>query len=84
MAESAVKIIKHIFKTCQDSGSDVCLALLQQRNALKSEMFSPSQLLFSRRLRSTLPIASSLLKPSLDGHVEYKRNSFQKQSVRNC
>ena len=59
-AESAVKIVKKFMKRAEDPQ----LALLEYNTTPIADMeSSPSQVLNSRRLRTKVPIATSLLKP---------------------
>ena len=63
-AESAIKTCKMIFKKCLITGQDIHLGLLAHRNTPQKNMTtSPAQRLMGRRLRSTIPVKSSLLKP---------------------
>ncbi len=57
-AERAVQTVKNLLKKAQDP----CKALLDYRSTpLEGIGFSPSQLLMSRRLKTTLPVKKSLL-----------------------
>ena len=63
-AESAVKIVKNICKKAASAGDDPWLAILQWRNTPTEGMLSsPAQRLMSRRLRTPLPVADTLLEP---------------------
>ena len=63
-AERFVQTLKRILKKATDLREDPFLALLEYRNTPVSGMkYSPAQILFSRRLRTKLPIATSLLSP---------------------
>ena len=65
MAESAVKTLKRTLLKCAEDGSNVYEALLNLRNTPRSGIgLSPVQLLMSRRTKTILPMAKSLLKPS--------------------
>ena len=58
--------LKNLFRKAHDDNSDPYIALLEFRNAaITSLEYSPSQILMSRRLRTKLPISSSLLKPKV-------------------
>ncbi len=60
-AEAAVKAAKNLLKKCKDP----LLGLLHLRNTpTKGHETSPCQRIFSRRTRTSLPVAESLLKPS--------------------
>ncbi|KAF2890941.1 hypothetical protein ILUMI_15232, partial [Ignelater luminosus] len=54
-SESAVKIVKNIFKKCQLTRDDPWLGLMKYRNTPKEHMPSPAQLLYSRNLRTRIP-----------------------------
>ena len=72
-AENAVKQAKTLMKKAAESKSDVYLALLTLRNTPSEDMkTSPAQRLFSRRTRTLVPSARSLLKPQICENVEQK------------
>ena len=60
-AEQAVKTVKSFLK----KSDDPYLALLIYRSTPLHNGFSPSELLMSRRLRTTLPMLESQLQPSV-------------------
>ena len=63
-AENAVKQAKQLMEKSKRSHSDPYLGLLNLRNIPRDEKLgSPSQRLFSRRTRTTIPIAKKLMKP---------------------
>ena len=65
-AENSVKTAKQSLKKANDEGRDPQLSLLDFRNTPSEGMdSSPAQRLFSRRTRTSLPIASQLLQPQL-------------------
>ena len=65
-AENSVKTAKQILKKAFDVGRDPQLSLLDFRNTpLEGMDSSPAQRLFSRRTRTSLPMASQLLQPQL-------------------
>ena len=73
-AEAAVKTVKSLWRKNENKNK----ALLDYRATPIPEIgFSPSQLCMGRRLRTTLPMASGLLKPETYNAQEIKR-SFQK------
>ena len=73
-AEAAVKTVKSLWRKNENKNK----ALLDYRATPIPEIgFSPSQLCMGRRLRTTLPMASGLLKPETYNGQEIKR-SFQK------
>lgn len=66
LAEKSVQIIKNILKKAKDSGTDFLLGLLEYRNTpLESGIGSPAQLLYSRRMKTKLPITDQQLKPEI-------------------
>lgn len=65
-AERAVQTVKSILKKCLDENSNVSYALLQYRNTpLPDTGCSPARALMGRRLRTKLPVASTLLHPRI-------------------
>jgi uncharacterized protein len=75
LAEVSVKIVKNIFKKCEESGTDPYIGLLQYRNSPRGNLSSPAQLLMSRQLRTKLPAKVINLKPKV---VNFKLHSDQK------
>ncbi|KAL0195098.1 hypothetical protein M9458_008670, partial [Cirrhinus mrigala] len=72
-AESAVKIVKSLCKRAKLDGSDPWLAILHWRNTPTEGLdSSPAQRLMSRRLRTGLPMANSLLTPRVVEGVSEK------------
>lgn len=73
MSEKAVGIVKNIMRKCEETGSDFSLALLNYRTTPLAQLdYSPSELLMSRSLRTTLPCTKETLKPRLLKNVEKK------------
>lgn len=65
-AESAVKIVKSLCKRAKADGTDAWMAILHWRNTPTEGMdSSPAQRLMSRRLKTSLPVADSLLQPQV-------------------
>lgn len=65
-AESAVKIVKSLCKKAARVGTDPWLAILQWKNTpIEGMLSSPAQRLMSCRLRTPLPVADTLLEPSV-------------------
>ena len=63
-AERFVQTLKRMLQKATDLGKDPYLALLEYRNTPVTGMkYSPAQILFSRRLRTKIPVATSLLSP---------------------
>ncbi len=72
-AESAVKIVKSLCKRAKYNGSDPWLAILHWRNTPTEGLdSSPAQRLMSRRLRTGLTMANSLLFPKVVEGVSEK------------
>lgn len=81
LAEATVKIVKNIFRKCDDSNTDPYLGLLQYRTTPRGNLKSPSQLLMSRQLRTKLPTQLSNLKPKvvkISEHNQQKQRNIQK------
>ncbi|XP_015769847.1 PREDICTED: uncharacterized protein K02A2.6-like [Acropora digitifera] len=69
-AESAVKIVKKLFKKASRADQDPWLALLDYRNTPTTGMdTSPVQRLMSRRTKTRLPTATALLQPEVHTSV---------------
>ncbi|KAF7238387.1 hypothetical protein EYD10_14900 [Varanus komodoensis] len=79
-AESAVKIVKNLFKKSKYDGSDPWKAVLHWRNTPTEGMdSSPAQRLMSRRLKTSLPVANKLLEPCVvTGVLEKWRKQISK------
>ena len=72
-AESAVKVTKNLFKKALRDGRDPWLALLEYRNTpVETIGSSPAQRLVSRRTKTLMPTASTLLRPHVVEGVEKK------------
>ena len=72
-AESAVKVVKKVFKKAHRDNKDPWLALLDQRNTPTQGVgSSPAQRLMSRRTRTLLPISANLLYPKVEEGVTKK------------
>ncbi len=69
-AESAVKIIKSIIKKASRDGGCIWKAIMEWRNTPTPRMTSsPAQRLMSRRVRTLLPVKTSLYKPEIQEDV---------------
>ena len=77
LAEAAVKIAKNLIKKCDD----VHEGLLAYRTTPLENGFSPAELMFSRKIRSMLPILPSKLESFKDHGkvVQRERGTKQKQ-----
>ena len=79
-AENAVKEVKRLFSRCRDSGYSEYLALLDFNNTPTEGVgLSPSQRLFGRRCRTSLPVTKKLLKPRYSTEDERERMTKCKQ-----
>ena len=76
-AESAVKLIKRIYK----KSDDPYLGLLAYRNTKLECGASPAQLLMGRNLRENLPILESKLIPKLPNHKEVRKNMMKQKDT---
>lgn len=74
-AESAVKEAKKLLTRAKETNEDPYIMLLERRNTPSAEIgCSPAQRLFSRRTRTLLPVANTLLRPEIPSHsLVYKR-----------
>lgn len=80
LAEVSVKIIKNIFRKCEESGSDYFTGLLHYRTTSKTDgNKSPAELLMSRKLRTKIPTNTKNLKPKVVRFSEYIDNKVSKQ-----
>lgn len=61
MAEAAVKIVKYRLK----KGGDMCKAMLSYATTPLANGYSPAELLYSRKLRTTLPTVHKNLQPKI-------------------
>ena len=64
-SESAVKIAKSLIKKAKRDTKDLYMTLLEWRNTPSKDGASPSQKLFSRRTRTTLPTSETLYHPQI-------------------
>ena len=61
-----VQTMKNVFKKAHEQNRDPYLALLEYRNSpITGLKYPPAQILMSRRLRSKIPVATSLLSPKI-------------------
>ena len=66
LAEKTVGIVKSMLRKSKETGQDIELFLLNYRNSpVANLLFSPSQMLNSRIMRSKLPISFKNLIPNL-------------------
>lgn len=78
-AENAVKIAKNLLKKCQQSGQDIYRALQVYRSSPLDCGKSPAELLYSRRIRSNLPMMDNLRDPQ---NVDLRRVKERKEGQR--
>ena len=80
LAERAVRSAKDLLEKCKRDGTDINLALLNQRNTPHDEILgSPAQRLMSRRLKSTIPCPGDLLKRQQFDDTMVKNRLSQKR-----
>ena len=81
-AESSVKIVKQLFKKAERDRQDPWLALLDYRNTpTEGVRASPAQRLMSRRTRTLLPTAASLLRLTVN-HSSVDSLQLKRQKVK--
>jgi hypothetical protein len=79
-AERTVQTVKRLLQKALESNNDAYIGLLQYRNApITGLNVSPAQLLFSRSLRTKLPVLSESLQPKLTGDRDELRERQLKQ-----
>ncbi|XP_038047830.1 uncharacterized protein K02A2.6-like [Patiria miniata] len=80
LAESSVKRAKQLLEKTKRDGSDLYRNLLNIRNVpTNPQLGSPSQRLMSRRLRTTIPTPTPLLKPAIYTRVTAQLRKRQQQ-----
>ena len=78
LVDRNVQTIKRVIRKAKESKASIDLALLEYRNTPISGMnLSPAQLIMNRRLRSSLPMSESLLKPDI--HEEARKQLINRQ-----
>jgi hypothetical protein len=81
-AESAIQTVKQLLLKAEESGSDPYIALMQYRaTPLTGLDYSPSQLLFGRRLRTKLPTTAASLNPAYSSYKPQLQRRQQQQKV---
>lgn len=84
MSEKAVGIVKSLLKKCKEDGSDFAMGLLAYRTTPVAGLeYSPSELLMSRLLRTTLPCVFDKLKPKLPIDVKEKMKTIKEKYTQN-
>ena len=56
LAESAVKNVKHLLQKCSITRESAGKALYSWRNVPRNDGYSPAQLLFGRKQKTSLPV----------------------------
>lgn len=94
MVEKAVGIVKGMFEKSHHEGKDINLLLLNYRNSPVAGLpWSPAQLLYSRNLRSKLPVHpnlqpcvvdSQLASSKMLNHQSEQANWYNRTSQKNC
>lgn len=80
--ERFVQTIKNTLKKCLQSGNDFYLALLELRNTpIGPNLPSPAQLIFSRRLKTTIPVKDNLLKPKIQPLSNMRNKLIDRQNI---
>uniref|UniRef100_A0A2S2NI46 RNA-directed DNA polymerase n=1 Tax=Schizaphis graminum TaxID=13262 RepID=A0A2S2NI46_SCHGA len=78
LAERSVQTCKKLLNKSLETGIDIESMLLEYRcTPIVSLQASPSELLYSRLLRTKIPLAHSILKPKLQNQVKYKLKQQQ-------
>ena len=81
--EACIKLIKHTFKKCTDSGRDINMALLQICMILLGQgLLSPATLMFSRQVCGIMPVIDHkpLVKDCDDDHHNKLIDRHQKST----
>jgi len=80
-AEAAVKSVKKLMKKCIAAHEDPYLGLLNVRNTpVEGINLSPTQLMFGRRTKSTLPTTVQNLAPSVPDSATWKKTKEEKRA----
>lgn len=78
-AERTIQTIKQLFNKSKQDGKDPYLAILAYRSSPLACGKSPAQLLFSRQIRSTLPVTTKQLDPKVSNKSSLKQKMQQSQ-----
>lgn len=71
LAERAVQVCKKMLNKCRDEKRDVNIALMEYSNMPLSTLnVSPAQILFSRMLRTKIPVSEKLLIPKIEPDIK--------------
>ena len=82
LAESGVKVVKNLLLKSKADGTDIWLALSNQRNTPTAGMqTSPVQRLMSRCTQDLLPLSAELLRPQIT--IEDDRRNVEKRLEKN-
>lgn len=80
LAEKTVQTLKTILSKASQDGKDPYLCILEYRNSPVGKCKSPAQLLMGRRLRTTLPMRTELLKPESSVNNGFQQNREEEKS----
>ncbi|KAK3923996.1 hypothetical protein KUF71_002326 [Frankliniella fusca] len=81
-AEKAVDIAKRRLEKCREDKSSISLALLNYRNMkIPGLNATPAQLMFNRRMKTTLPISDEMLQPEVQTEVQEKLKQRQEKAA---
>lgn len=72
LAERSIQTVKQLLKKCKEISGDPYISLVHYRNTPKGNLYSPSQLLMSRSIRTKIPVTINDLKPKLVKINDYK------------
>ncbi|KAL5496414.1 hypothetical protein EMCRGX_G012692 [Ephydatia muelleri] len=81
LAEKSVQIIQSLLNKSKANNQDPYLSLLEYRNITVDNVGSSAQLLMGRKLRATLPVTASQLKPRIIPSEVVQRTLVQKRST---
>lgn len=79
LIERTIQTVKKILSKARDAKTDHFMALLKYRTTSKHSLYSPSQLLMSRNLRTNLPCTEDYLMPHV---VDLKKHSAAVEQYR--
>ncbi|XP_055842401.1 uncharacterized protein K02A2.6-like [Episyrphus balteatus] len=78
LVERSIQTVKKLLTKCRETNTDPYLGLLNLRTT-QHLMYSPSQLLMARKLRTRIPLNKSELKQSLTDDILYRQQTQQYQ-----
>ena len=77
LAEKYVDVVKSLIKKAILSKGDIYESVLHYRNTPLTNGYTPAQMLFSRRCRTTLPVTNRLLQPELCDTTQIREKAEQ-------